>query len=82
MTFAASMTTLSGLARLLAGDSVDTAVDRTRTAAEGAARSAERLLDDPEALASELEAWHGGRDVIVLLGRGPHERRPSSERSC
>ncbi len=71
MTFAASMTTLSGLARLLAGDSVDTAVDRTRTAAEGAARSAERLLDDPEALASELEAWHGGRDVIVLLGRGP-----------
>ena len=71
MTFAASMTTLSGLARLLAGDSVDTAVDRTRTAAEGAARSAERLLDDPEALAVELEAWHGGRDVIVLLGRGP-----------
>jgi glutamine---fructose-6-phosphate transaminase (isomerizing) len=65
------MTTLSGLARLLAGDSVETAVDRTRTAAEGAARSAERLLDDPEALAVELEAWHGGRDVIVLLGRGP-----------
>jgi len=71
MTFAASMTTLSGLARLLAGDSVDTAVDRTRTAAEGAARSAERFLDDPEALAVELEAWHGDRDVIVLLGRGP-----------
>ncbi len=71
MTFAASMTTLSGLARLLAGDSVDTAVDRTRTAAEGAARSAERLLDDPEAFATDLEAWHGGRDVIVLLGRGP-----------
>ena len=54
MTFAASMTSLSGLARLLARDSVDTAVDRTRTAAEGAARSAERLLDDPEALAVEL----------------------------
>ena len=77
MTFAASMTTLSGLARLLAGDSVDTAVDRTRTAAEGAARSAERLLDDPEAFATDLEAWHGGRDVIVLLGRGPARRRPS-----
>ncbi|HEX4942519.1 MAG TPA: SIS domain-containing protein, partial [Actinomycetota bacterium] len=60
MTFAASMTTLSGLARLLAGDSVDTAVDRTRTAAEGAARSAERLLDDPEAFATDLDAWHGG----------------------
>jgi glutamine---fructose-6-phosphate transaminase (isomerizing) len=54
MTFAAAMATLSGLARLLAGDSVDTAVDRTHTAAEGAARSTERLLDDPEALAEEL----------------------------
>ena len=71
MTFAAAMATLSGLARLLAGDSVDTAVDRTRTAAEGAARSIERLLDDPEALAEELETWHGERDVMVLLGRGP-----------
>jgi glucosamine--fructose-6-phosphate aminotransferase (isomerizing) len=71
MTFAAAMATMSGLARLLAGDSVDTAVDRTRTAAEGAARSAERLLDDPETLAEELEAWHGEREVMVLLGRGP-----------
>jgi glucosamine--fructose-6-phosphate aminotransferase (isomerizing) len=71
MTFAAAMATLSGIARLLAGDSVDTAVDRTRTAAEGAARSAERVLDDPEALAAELEAWHGSREVMVLLGRGP-----------
>ncbi len=71
MTFAAAMSTLSGLGWLLAGDSVDTAVDRTRTAAEGAARSAERLLDDPEAFATDLEGWHGNREVIVLLGRGP-----------
>ena len=71
MTFAAAMATLSGLARLLAGDSVDTAVDRTRTAAEGAARSAERLLDDPVSLAADLEAWHAGREVTVVLGRGP-----------
>jgi glucosamine--fructose-6-phosphate aminotransferase (isomerizing) len=71
VTFAAATATLSGLARLLAGDSVDTSVDRTRTAAEGAARSAERLLEDPEALAEDLEAWHGGREVLVLLGRGP-----------
>jgi glucosamine--fructose-6-phosphate aminotransferase (isomerizing) len=71
MAFAAAMATMSGLARLLAGDSVETAVDRTRTAAEGAARSAERLLEDPEALAKELEAWHGDRSVMVLLGRGP-----------
>lgn len=71
MTFAAAMATLSGIARLLAGDAVDTAVDRTRTAAEGAARSAERLLDDPEGLASDLVTWHGDRSVMVLIGRGP-----------
>ncbi|MGH2961588.1 MAG: SIS domain-containing protein, partial [Solirubrobacterales bacterium] len=71
MTFAAAMATLSGIARLLAGDSVETAVDRTRTAAEGAALSAERLLDDPEGVAEDLEAWHGGRALMVLLGRGP-----------
>jgi glucosamine--fructose-6-phosphate aminotransferase (isomerizing) len=71
MTFAAAMSTLSGLAWLLAGDSVDTAVDRTRTAAEGAALSGERLLEDPHAFAGDLETWHGNRGVIVLLGRGP-----------
>jgi glucosamine--fructose-6-phosphate aminotransferase (isomerizing) len=71
MTFAAAMATLSGIARLLAGDSVETAIDRTRTAAEGAALSAERLLEDPEALAADLAEWHGGREVMVLIGRGP-----------
>jgi len=71
MTFAAAMATLSGIARLLAGDSVDTAVDRTRTAAEGAALSTERLLADPVATAAELAEWHGTRSLIVLLGRGP-----------
>ena len=71
MTFSAVMATLSGIARLLAGDAVDTAVDRTRTAAEGAALSAERLLEDPAAFAADLEAWHGGRSLFVLLGRGP-----------
>jgi len=71
MTFAGAMTILSGVARLLAGDALDTAIDRTRTAAEGAALSAERLLDDPEAFAADLEDWHGGRGIMVLLGRGP-----------
>jgi glucosamine--fructose-6-phosphate aminotransferase (isomerizing) len=71
MTFAAAMATLSGLARLLAGDSVDTSVDRTRTAAEGAALSSERLLEDPESFADELAAWHADREIMVLLGRGP-----------
>ena len=80
MTFAAAMATLSGIARLLAGDSVDTAVDRTRTAAEGAALSTERLLDDPEAFAADLETWHGERGITVLLGRGP--ARAATERGA
>jgi len=71
ITFAAAMAALSGIARLLAGDSVETAVDRTRTAAEGAALSAERLLEDPQAVAAELAEWHGGRQVMALIGRGP-----------
>jgi glucosamine--fructose-6-phosphate aminotransferase (isomerizing) len=71
MTFAASMAALSGVARLIAGDSIETAVDRTRTAAEGAALSAERLLEDPQGVAADLEAWHGGREVMALIGRGP-----------
>ncbi len=70
-TFAAAMTTLSGLARLIAGDGVATAIDRTRTAAEGAALAAERLLDDPEAAADDLAERLGGREVMVVLGRGP-----------
>ncbi len=70
-TFAGAMTTLSGLARLLGGDGVDTAIDRTRTAAEGAALAAERLLDDPEAYAAKLVEWLGESDVMVVLGRGP-----------
>ncbi len=70
-TFAAAMTALAGLARLLAGDSVATAVDHTRTAAEGAALAAERLLDDPEAEAERLAGLLGRRKVMVVLGRGP-----------
>jgi glucosamine--fructose-6-phosphate aminotransferase (isomerizing) len=71
MTFAASMAQLSGIARLLAGDAVDTAVDRTRTAAEGAARAVERLLDDGQVWAEELAGWLGDFGVTVVLGRGP-----------
>ncbi len=70
-TFAAAMTTLAGLARLLAGDGVGTAIDHTRTAAEGAALAAERLLDDPEVEAERLAGILGGRGIMVVLGRGP-----------
>jgi len=71
MTFCGAMTTLSGVARLLAGDGVDIAIDRTRTAAERAALAAERLLEDPEGHARELASLLGGCDVMVVLGRGP-----------
>jgi glutamine---fructose-6-phosphate transaminase (isomerizing) len=71
MTFAGAMAQLAGIARLVAGDSVDTAIDRTRTAAEGAALAVERLLDDPEASATELAEFLGGKGVTVVLGRGP-----------
>ncbi|HZD79613.1 MAG TPA: SIS domain-containing protein, partial [Actinomycetota bacterium] len=71
MTFAASMATLSGVARLLAGDSVDTAIDRTRTAAEAAARAVERLVADADAWAQELVDMLGDKEVTVVLGRGP-----------
>lgn len=71
LTFSGSMTALSGIARLVAGDSVNTAIDNTHSAAEDAARAQERLLEDPEARAAELVAWLGDRDVIVVLGRGP-----------
>ncbi|MGE5459413.1 MAG: SIS domain-containing protein [Solirubrobacterales bacterium] len=70
-TFAAAMTTLAGLAGLLAGSEVGTAIDRTRTAAEGAALAAERLLDDPEASADRLAEQMSGREAMVVLGRGP-----------
>jgi glucosamine--fructose-6-phosphate aminotransferase (isomerizing) len=71
MTFAAAMAQLAGVARLVAGDGVDTAIDRTRTAAEGAALALERLLDDPEAYAGQLEDLLGGKAVTVVIGRGP-----------
>ena len=70
LTFSAALTILSGVARLLAGESAGTAIDRTRTAAEGAALAAERLLEDPEAEATRL-AELGRAGVLVVLGRGP-----------
>lgn len=70
-TFVASMTTLAALGGVLSADDVDTALDGTRAAAEGAAGAAERLLGDPEGYAGELAGALRGRDIIVVLGRGP-----------
>lgn len=71
MTFAAAVAQLASVAGLLAGTSVDTVVDRTRAAAEDAARAVERLLQDAHVWAEELAGWLGDRGVIVILGRGP-----------
>jgi len=70
-TFVASLVTLSAVASLLAGDEVDAVIDRTRAAAESAARAAERLLTEAATFAEELESRLGARDVTVVLGRGP-----------
>jgi glutamine---fructose-6-phosphate transaminase (isomerizing) len=56
-TFAAALAVLDGVA----GNGGD---------ARAAARAAERLLDDAEALADDLRAWLGDRPALVLLGRG------------
>jgi glucosamine--fructose-6-phosphate aminotransferase (isomerizing) len=71
ITFAAAMAQLSAVARLLAGDTVDTAVNQTWIACEGAARAVERLLEDAEGQAAHLAGLLGGKRATVVLGRGP-----------
>jgi glucosamine--fructose-6-phosphate aminotransferase (isomerizing) len=62
---------LSAAAAVLAGDQAREAAGNASAAAEEAATAAERLLAEPEAMAEELLAWLGGREKMVLLGRGP-----------
>src|SRR5918996_968017 len=81
MTFAAAMATLSGIARLLAGDSVDTAVDRTRTAAEGAALSMTAIVTatEPETRRLDLglaaDLIDTGANVLVVTPDGEAPKR-------
>jgi glucosamine--fructose-6-phosphate aminotransferase (isomerizing) len=70
-TFSASLVTLSGVTRVLGREDPFQAVSLTARAAEDAARSAERLLGDPEGRAEEILGWHGGRAITLILGRGP-----------
>jgi glutamine---fructose-6-phosphate transaminase (isomerizing) len=69
-TFAASLVTLSGIARLLAGRDPDVAATETLLASERAAAAIEALLRDAEIRAENLASWQKGRDIVVLLGRG------------
>jgi glucosamine--fructose-6-phosphate aminotransferase (isomerizing) len=71
MTFGASLVTLAGAIRVLGGEYPREAVERTIEAAEDAAGAVGRLLADPEAEAEDILAWHGGRTITLILGRGP-----------
>ncbi|HYT29801.1 MAG TPA: SIS domain-containing protein, partial [Actinomycetota bacterium] len=77
MTFAASLVALAALARVLAGEGVEPAIERTAAAAEDAAAAVERLLDEPEARAASLARWLDGREALAILGRGT--ARPAAE---
>ena len=69
MTFSGSLVVLAAASAVLAGDSVEDAVSSVRAESGRAANAGERLLRDP-ALPEELES-RLGREVVVLLGRGP-----------
>jgi glucosamine--fructose-6-phosphate aminotransferase (isomerizing) len=71
LTFAASLVTLATVARVLGGEEPRIAIDTTIRAAEDAAQAVDRLLADPEGRADDILAWHGGRTVTLILGRGP-----------
>jgi glutamine---fructose-6-phosphate transaminase (isomerizing) len=71
MTFGASLVVLAAVARVLAGEPIDEVVAAVTSAAESAARAAQRQLDDPVARAGELGVWLGRRGTMVILGRGP-----------
>ena len=62
MTFAATLVVLDAVAGALGASSRDGSAE--------AARAAERLLIDAEALAETLADWLGGRPVLILLARG------------
>jgi glucosamine--fructose-6-phosphate aminotransferase (isomerizing) len=70
ITFAASLVTLAGVARVMSGTDPDEAVTQTIIDSGPAAAAAERLLNDPEARAADLARWHDGRETVVLLARG------------
>lgn len=70
MTFAASLVSVAGLGRVLAGADPGTVIDALGREAELAAAAIERLLAEPM-LADELADWFGAPGTAVILGRGP-----------
>ena len=70
MTFAGSLVVMAAVARVMTGRSSDEVGEEVRSAAGPAAAEMERILADP-ALPDALVAWLGGRESVVILGRGP-----------
>jgi glucosamine--fructose-6-phosphate aminotransferase (isomerizing) len=69
MTFAASLVVLAALTRAVGGEPVDAVAESIGREAARAGRAIHDLVDRPE-LPDRLVAWHGGRPVTVVLGRG------------
>ena len=70
MTFAGALVVLAAIGRVLTGRTPAEVVEHLSGAAEAAASALERLLARPS-FADELAAWHDGRSISVILGRGP-----------
>jgi glucosamine--fructose-6-phosphate aminotransferase (isomerizing) len=71
ITFVAALVHLACVAWLLGGESVDTALARTRSAVADSVRAIEQLLRDPHGWSDELVRSLGDQDWIVIAGRGP-----------
>lgn len=70
MTFAGALVVVAAIGRVLSDLEPADVVGRLVGTGEAAAAALERLLDHTS-FADELAAWHGGRSVSVILGRGP-----------
>jgi glucosamine--fructose-6-phosphate aminotransferase (isomerizing) len=69
MTFGASLVMLGAFAKAVIGEPIDGVVEHLGREAADGARAIHDLVDRPE-LGDRLAAWHGGRPITVVLGRG------------
>ena len=71
MTFAASLVAVAATGLVVGRVPVAEVLARLGNAAEAAAREAERLLEDADALSSTVAEAIGARGIVAILGRGP-----------
>ncbi|MGC1406725.1 MAG: SIS domain-containing protein [Candidatus Dormiibacterota bacterium] len=70
LTFGNALVVLSALTLVLAGETVESAVESTRKSTDQASSAAEALLSSHPQLTAELRSWLGDHSVLALLGRG------------